>query len=141
MLHESRPLPAWLIFDVGRRKMRALAFISVLMALFSVGCGSVARVPDVDVEIVNRSSRDLKNAEAKFGEHVCQWGIVGRTFSAGYVLYPHPITEAAELRWWEEGRGQRSEKIDLRSVYPKGSAGRLTFSVSDEGVNANFTPK
>jgi hypothetical protein len=98
-------------------------------------------MPDVEVEIVNKSSRDLKDAEVVFGEYVCHWGIAVRTASKSYMYYPHPITTDAVLRWQEEERDQRTERLDLRQIYPARAVGRLTFVVLDEGAKASFRSK
>jgi hypothetical protein len=57
------------------------------------------------------------------------------------MYYPHPITPGVTLRWWEEGRGQRSETLDLTGIYHQGRSGKLTFIVADEGATATFRAK
>ena len=57
-----------------------LGFFCLLLGACS-GNGFAAVKPDVDVEIVNQSARDLQNAGARFGEHACEWGFVGKTFT------------------------------------------------------------
>lgn len=118
-----------------------LLLLSVLCALL-VACGSrgLGFVPKIEVEVVNRSSRDLENTEAHFGENRCRWGIVGKTFSAGYMFYPHPITAKAELHWDEAGK-HRVEHLDLSKTYPPGGSGRLTFTVHDGRVEVTFQPQ
>jgi hypothetical protein len=96
--------------------------------------------PEVDVQIVNRSSHSLQNAVAQFGDHVCEWGNVGKTFSAGYGFFPHPITLQTELRWDEDGEST-TKKLDLTGIYIPGKSGRLTFTVEDGGVTAGFLPR
>jgi hypothetical protein len=118
--------------------MKPAIITFAMSVLLCIGCATLAVRPDVDVEVVNSSSRDLSNAEVHFGEHICGWGSVIRGASKGYGFYPHPITADAVLRWWEEGRGQRSENLDLRTVYSRGAAGRLTFTISDSGVKASY---
>jgi len=118
--------------------MKYLSLILLMAAFFCPGCAAGIGRPDVDVVIVNSSSHKLSNAEAQFGDYRCEWGTVGLKSTAGYGFFPHPITSDTTLSWWEEGRGQRSKKLDLRKIYPAGSAGRLTFTVSDDGVIANF---
>lgn len=120
--------------------MRIFALLCASIAVLWLGCAIAGR-PGVEVEIVNRSARDLKDAEARFGDHVCRWGSVARKTSASYMYYPHPITSGVNLRWWEEGRGQRSEAIDLIGIYHQGRAGRLAFIVTDEGATATFHAK
>ncbi len=108
-----------------------------------IGCGANGFTftnADVQVAIVNQSSHDLENAEAIFGDYTCRAGIVGKTFSKGYMSYPHPITADTELHWDENGK-HRIEKIDLRKIYPPGGSGRLTFTVYDDRVEMNFRKK
>jgi hypothetical protein len=93
--------------------------------------------PEVDVEIINRSSRDLENATARFGQHACGWGWVIRNATKGYGFYPHPITAEAKLHWDQEGK-HRVETLDLRKTYPPGKSGRLTFTVYDDRVEVSF---
>lgn len=89
--------------------------------------------------MVNQSARDLENAEARFGDHVCKWGSVVKTASKSYMYYPHPITAQMELHW--DAAGHRVEKIDLSKIYPRGKSGRLTFTVYDDRVEVNFREK
>jgi hypothetical protein len=122
-------------------KLPLLIIVPIFIFLFGCGAASVGLMQaDVQVEIANRSSRDLENAEAIFGAYTCRAGIVGKTFSAIYMSYPHPITPDTELRW-DEGAKHRVEKIDLRKIYPPGKSGRLTFTVRDGGVEASFREK
>lgn len=118
---------------------------SLILGLFFVllvACGNIrlaAVPPEIGVEIVNRSSRDLENAKAQFGAYSCEWGWVIKGATKGYGFYPHPITAQAELHW-DESSGHRVEKIDLRKIYPAGKSGRLTFTVFDDRVEATFQP-
>ncbi len=113
----------------------------VLFGLFCIllaGCGTnrlAAMKPDVDVEIINHSSHKLENAQARFGEYVCEWGWVVKR--AGYGFYPHPITAQTELSWDEDGK-HRVEKFDLSKIYKPGKAGRLTFTVYDGRAEVGF---
>jgi hypothetical protein len=116
-----------------------LGFFCLLLGACS-GNGLAAVKPSVDVEIVNQSARDLQNAGARFGEHACEWGFVGKTFTKIYLFYPHPITAHAELQW-DEPSGRRVEKLDLSKIYSRGKSGRLTFTVHDDRVEVNFREK
>ncbi len=123
--------------------MKFVHTISGLLLVMLAACGTsgvAAGRPEVDVEIVNQSSRDLKNALVRFGEFECRWGSVGKALSAGYGFYPHPITQKAELHWDENGK-HRTQKLDLSSVFKRGKSGRLTFTVSDDRVDVKFTEK
>jgi len=123
--------------------MKLSAMFVGLLCLLLVGCGSgvlAAVKPEVDVEIVNKSSHDLENAKARFGDHACDWGWVIKTATKGYGFYPHPITARAELHWDESG-GHRVEKLDLSKIYLPGKSGRLTFTVYDGRVEVTFREK
>ena len=122
--------------------MSARHLIPCLLCLLLAACGSrgLGFYTKIEGQVVNRSSHRLENTEARFGEHRCGWGIVGKTFSAGYMFYPHPITPKAELHWDEEGK-HRIEMLDLSKIYPPGSSGRLTFTVYDGRVEATFRPQ
>lgn len=122
--------------------MKANFMLPCLLCVLLAACGSsgLIFVPKIDVDIVNRSSRGLDNAEVHFGDYRCRWGRVGKTFSAGYMYYPHPITPKAELHWDEDGK-HRIELLDLSKIYPPGSSGRLTFTVYDGRVEATFRPQ
>ena len=114
-----------------------------LLCVLLTGCGSnglAAMKPEVDVEIINQSSHNLENTQARFGGNVCAWGRLVKTASAGYGFYPHPITAQTELHWDEPG-GHRVEKLDLRKIYPPGKSGRLTFTVYDGRVEVSFREK
>lgn len=118
-------------------------FLAGIFFLLLAGCGSnglSAVKSQVMVEIVNQSSRDFENAEARFGRHTCEWGWVVRATSKGYGFYPHPITTETELHWDEPG-GHRVEKLDLKKIYPPGKSGRLTFTVYDGRVEVSFREK
>jgi hypothetical protein len=104
------------------------------------GNGLASMKPAVDVEIVNKSTRDLRNSGVHFSQHVCELGNVGKTFTAIYLFYPKPITSPAELQWDESG-GHRVEKFDLSKVYSRGKAGCLTFTVYDDHVEVSFQEK
>lgn len=125
---------------LGKEKMKTLAILILITTAVLCGCTAIAGRPAVEVEITNQSSHDLANAQANFGDYACKWGIVGKTFSAIYLFYPHPITADTELHWDEAG-SHRVEKIDLRQVYRRREAGRLTFSVLDSGVEVTFQKK
>ena len=101
------------------------------------GIGLAAVKPVIEVEIVNQSSRDLQNAEARFGEHACKWGFVGMKFTKSYLFYPHRITGQATLQW-DGPAGVRVEKLDLSKIYAPGKSGRLTFTVHDKRVEVSF---
>jgi hypothetical protein len=120
--------------------MKPVHLLAGLLCLLLAGCGAngftLARA-DVEVAIENKSSHDLENAEAIFGEYTCEAGIVGKTFTAIYLSYPHPITADTELHW-NEGAKHRVERIDLRKIYPSGKSGRLTFTVYDGRVETSF---
>jgi len=107
-----------------RHNFLLVGMFCVLLAASSSN-GLAVMKPDVDVEIVNHSMRRLENAQARFGEHICKWGWVIKR--AGYGFYPHRITENAELSWDDEGK-HKVENIDLRTIYPPGRSGRLTFT-------------
>jgi hypothetical protein len=119
--------------------MKIEHFMPWLLCVLLTACGStgLASVPKIEVEIVNQSSFGLENAEARFGDYACKWGRVGKTFSAIYMSFPHPITEQTKLRWKENGK-RREEKLDLRKIYPSGKSGRLTFTVYDGHVEVSF---
>lgn len=120
--------------------MKLNALFGLLGALLTACTfnGLVVVKPDVDVEIVNQSTRDLLNSRVRFGRNVCEWGYVGKTFSAIYLFYPNPVTHQADLQW-EEDDGHRVEKLNLGGIYPAGESGRLTFIVHDDRVEARFT--
>lgn len=96
--------------------------------------------PEVEVEVRNQSTAELRNVRVVFGDHVCAWGHVGPTFTKSYLAYPHPITADAVFEWEEQGR-RRSERLDLRNVQVPHQAGRLTFTVSSSGVSVAFKPR
>lgn len=115
--------------------LQAWLICVLLTACGGSGLGVVK--PTVDVEIINRSSRDLENATARFGQHACGWGWVIRNATKGYGFYPHPITAEAKLHWDQEGK-HRVETLDLGNIYPAGKSGRLTFTVYDDRVEVSF---
>jgi hypothetical protein len=123
--------------------MKPNVLFAGLLCILLVGCGSnglAAMKPEVDAEFINKSSRDLHNTKVYFGERICEWGNVGKTFTAIYLYYPHPITARAELHW-DESEGHRVEKLDLSKIYPAGKSGRLTFTVYDDRVEVTFREK
>ena len=112
--------------------------LTTLLLALSMGCmtGSIAR-PRVDIAFVNQSSTDLEAVSARFGQHECGVGLLGRSFLKGYGDFRHPITNDVEVRW-EVNRTLKVERLDLRNVYPPGRAGRLTFTITNIGVSASF---
>jgi len=119
--------------------MKANTIMLSLFCVLLLGCDTdgLTSMPKIEVEIINHSTRELEYAVARFGKYDCKWGRVGKTFSASYMFYPHPITSDAELHW-DEPNGLRMEKIDLRKIYPPGKSGRLTFTVYDDRVEVTF---
>lgn len=97
----------------------------------------MAMRPEVDVSVENKSSRDIENVRARFGDFACSWGNVGRTFKAIYGQYPHPITVDTELHW-NVGGEQKVQKFDLRKIYPQGKSGRLSFTIYDDRADVSF---
>ncbi len=116
---------------------RFLAVVVSSLLLWAMGCQSIASKPEVNVSVENKSSRDIENVRARFGEYACSWGNVGRTFKAIYGLYPHPITAETELHWEVDGQS-KIQKLDLREVYPPGKSGRLSFTVYDDSAEVSF---
>jgi len=135
------PLPACLssIDPTKYISMRVALFTAVF--LLSMGCHLSAIRPEVDVVAVNRSSQDLSNVKVQFGEYDCSWGTLIKGATKGYLYYPHPISGEAVFQWWQIDRGQCSQTIDLRTIYPSGASGRLTFTLFDNGVVADFKGK
>lgn len=123
--------------------MKLNSLLVGLYCLLLVACGShgiAIMKPEVDVVIVNRSARLLENAEARFGEYACGWGLVVPGATKGFGFYPHPITAETELHWYVGGI-HRVEKIKLSKIFPKGKSGRLTFAVYDDRVEVSFRDK
>jgi hypothetical protein len=117
--------------------MKPVFYLIFIGMLFVAGCAAMESRPQVDVEIINKSSHDLENAQAVFGDFACKWGWVVKTTTAVYAFYPHPITASAELQWDEDGK-HHVEKLDLRDCYKPGDAGRLTFTVLDGRTEVRF---
>lgn len=118
--------------------MKPSTLVPWLLIALLVGCGSsrLAVVnPKVDVEVVNQSARPLQNVLARFGDHECKWGNVGK--SASYLFYPHPITAHAELHWDTQGQ-PKMQKFDLRKTYPPGKSGCLAFVIYDDRAEVSF---
>jgi len=120
-------------------RLDVVLLVGLSMLLCACGNNRLFAKPLIEVEIVNDSAVNLENAEARFGEHICRWGIVVRNKSASYMSYPHPITDRVELHW--DSRGHRMHVIDLSNTYMRGKSGRLTFTVSDDRVEAIFRPE
>ena len=75
------------------------------LLLFSYGTKGIADMKaEIDVEVINRSSHDMDDVSAHFGEYTCGWGWVVRNSTKDYAFYPHPITFDSELHWNEEGK-------------------------------------
>jgi hypothetical protein len=122
-------------------KLTPLMIGCFVVLLAACGCNGLAATgPVVEVEMYNQSSRDLENAEARFGEHICRWGWVVKTSSKSYMDYPHPVTPKVELHWDAEGT-HRVEMLDLSKIYPRGKSGRLRFIVDNDRVSVIFHEK
>ena len=120
--------------------MKAIAMFgcALILAALTFGATGLALFrPKADVEIINKSSRNLSNAYVKFGDKVCKWGSVIVGASKGYLLFPHPITADAELHWSVD-ENQISKTIDLRAIYSGRQSGCLTFIVFDGRVDVTF---
>jgi len=123
--------------------MKLKQLLAGIFCVLLFGCaadGLAAVKPEIDVEIINRSSRDMEKAKAHFGEYDCGWGWVIKNSTAVYAFYPHPITADVELNWDEDGK-HRVEKLDLSKIYPPGKSGRLTFTVYEGRVEVSFREK
>ena len=116
---------------------RLLNYGLCILLLFGTGCESIAMQPEVDVSVENKSSLDIANVRARFGDYACSWGNVGRTFKAIYGQYPHPITVETELHWDVDGQ-HKVQKFDLRKAYLPGKSGRLSFTVYDDRAEVSF---
>lgn len=124
-------------------KTRKIIVAVVLAGILALIAGSLLlqeHHPWRDVEIENQSSKDIDQARVRFGEYECSGGFVGKTFSKTHMNYPHPITEEAEVHWVVDGK-PKQEKLDLRSIVPKGKPGTLIFTIHDERVTARFTER
>jgi hypothetical protein len=111
-----------------------------LVALLT-GCGTGALFSrQVDIGIVNESSKDLGNTVVRFGANECSLGFVAKTASKVFLFYPEPITAKAELRCATVS-GPRVEAVDLSKVYSSGKSGRLTFTVYDDRVEVIFNER
>lgn len=119
---------------------RVLPWLLCALLAACGGNGLAAMKPEIDVEIVNQSSRNLENAQARFGENACAWGRLVRGATAIYLYFPHAITAQAGLHW-DEPSGHRAEKIDLSKIYSRGKSGRLTFTVHEDRVEVGFREK
>ena len=116
--------------------------VCLVFGIALIGCtthGLAALRPDVDVAILNRTSKPLEKAAVHFGKNYCAWGWVAVGGNAVYLLYPYPITENASLEWIH-GDLKKSRQIDLKGIYPKGKNGRINFVVEDSTVTAVFIP-
>lgn len=122
------------------KSVRLLPWLICALLAACGGSGLAAMKPEVDLEIINQSSRHLENSQVRFGDQTCAWGRLVKTATAIYLYYPHPITAQAELHWDEAG-GHRVEKLDLSKTYPAGKSGRLTFTVYDGRVEVVFREK
>jgi hypothetical protein len=108
-----------------------------VLLLFMVSCKPIVKRPEIDVCIENRSSNDIRDTRARFGEYACSWGSVGKTFKAVYGLFPHPITADTEIHWSVNGV-YKSQKFDLRRIYLIGASGRLDFIIYDDHAEIAF---
>ncbi len=123
--------------------MRKFTLALVFIVLTLWGCstnGNSAVRSAVEVEMVNDSRQDMEKTEARFGVHVCKWGVVVSKSSASFMNFPYPITEYAELRWEVAGR-QELRRIDLREFYRSGVSGRLTFTFFGDRIDVAFREK
>jgi hypothetical protein len=118
----------------------SLLLIAMFSLLTACSNGVTFMKTEVDVVILNKSTHDLENARVYFGEIVCKWGFVGRSFSASRGLFPHPITETAKLKWDEEG-SSRVEDLDISKIYNRKKHGILKFIVYDDRVEVTFVER
>lgn len=118
--------------------MRFACLLGVFLGTLLVGCGTGTLFSrQVDIGIVNESSKDFITAVLRFGPNDCNLSPVAKTASKVFLFFPDPVTPEAELRCTTP-TGPRVEKIDLRKIYPGGKSGRLTFTVFDDRVEVTF---
>ncbi len=120
-----------------RLKWFPLAFVLVTCC----ACRSVAGV-NIDVELKNETSGDVREAEVHFGKHFVfgEHCFVGKGFSKTYIDYPYVEPGKVEVAWTVSGKAQ-TRPIDISKLIPKGRSGTLTFTIHDDNVKASFKPK
>lgn len=119
--------------------MNRLLLAGVVCAFLftNVSCQAIAMRAHVDISIENKSSLDIQNARARFGNFACTWGLVSRGAKKIYGDYPHPITGETVLHW--EFNGQpKAQNFDLQKIYPRGKSGRLSFIIYDDRAEVSF---
>ena len=139
---QDRGIPQWKATraeDYLSPMKSALIVQNIVCALLfpATSCDSVAVPPEVDVAIENKSSRIIENVRARFGDYQCSWGLVSSGAKKIYGGYAHPITSQAELHWESAGE-HKVHKFDLRTTYPEGKSGRLSFVVYDDRAEVSF---
>jgi hypothetical protein len=118
-------------------KIRILQIVLCAFLAGLTACSTMSAEPKIDVAIENKSSKDVDNTRARFGQYECSWGFLSVDAKAINGQYPHPITAETELHWDMAGQ-QKEQKFDLSKVYPKGKSGRLTFTVFDDRAEVAF---
>lgn len=110
---------------------------SICLLLLAPACGMMGLRPEVDVLIRNKSDRKLTETRVRFGDYVCDWGVVVKDGNKGFILYPNPITPDVDFLW-SQGEKEHKIKVDLRGIYPPRASGRLTFVFYGDRVVAEF---
>lgn len=117
--------------------MKVTPLWALLVLGFLIGCaGAAPGAVSTEVEVVNESAWNAREARVSFGAHECPWGVVSRGKSKSYLFFPHPITAEAVVAW-DDDRGTHRHRVDLTKVYQK-KPGRLTFALRDNEVAARF---
>src|ERR1044071_7605681 len=96
--------------EMSREDEKSFMHIKVIiryvigLALLSLsGCGVANAKPILVLVAENHASENIENVRAQFGDAICSWGIVGKTFSASYGGFAHPITAEAVVYWKIKG--------------------------------------
>lgn len=114
-----------------------MTIMSVTLLLASACNGPVFGVPDVHVQIHNRTTKTLSETRVEFGRAFCLWGYVGSTGQAYSLYYSAPITRTAKLIW-KADNVLHVETLELGEHYPGRRSGVLRFNVYDDHATVDF---
>lgn len=116
---------------------RLLIFAALGLVFVATGCTSLLGPPKLNVIALNKTNRELNEAEVQFGAHGFKWGYLVKNANKAVVLFPHPITPQAVVLWTDNGTPHKV-KLDLRGIYPPRASGELTFTFYEDRVVPSF---
>ena len=104
-----------------------------LLACGTAGTGGDGGSPlrDYGIEIFNRGSEVIHEAQVSFGSYRSRPTGPGPGRSTGESLIEEPVPEVAVLQWRDAGGTAYRREVEVLKHMPEGFAGNIVFEIGD----------